>query len=279
MLPILIPLLTGCSTTSLFLGVKEPDLTMLPHAENRREVERILGKRLWNAGSADGLTYDVYQFDVAKPAKPLEGLEMLRWEAIFLIPEIDAFFSTKCEPAKQVAVTYDEEDGVHFVSRPWLAEGCGPQRRMRSGLPADSGVPEGACLLSKLRAGSVQKATTLQWPRLPAGYGFRNVIIDGRTTEGHMLELSPGHHTITATIKINHGDHHTATFTDIELLSGRSYNLEWLHIHWVGDRDGNYHTHTFNDLDRRSYNSKWSSIFWIEDRDSMEALACERGDL
>ena len=79
---ILIPVLFGCKAVSTTTGVREPDLTFLQHAERRVQVEKVLGRREWTPGSADGLTYEIYQFRAAQPSRPVLGAVILAVDAL-----------------------------------------------------------------------------------------------------------------------------------------------------------------------------------------------------
>ncbi len=108
---ILILLLSGCAATSMMVGSSEPDLTRIHLTDQRSQVERILGKRQWRLGSADEflLTYDVYQYDVERPARPFVGVIELGLDVISLgTLEFNVADVRKFTIVKQVAVAYDD---------------------------------------------------------------------------------------------------------------------------------------------------------------------------
>ena len=185
--------LTGCMLTSDLVGVKEPDLSRIKIAAQRSQVEKVLGKRLWSAGSANGQIYDIYEFYRARPQR-------LGWAVADLgadyftagTLELIAADAKKFWPVKQVAVAYDDQDRVRFVSRPWRVESTTPPcRRMRCLLPADSGVPVNARPIPESRRGGpTADSAAVKWSS-----GVR-VAVDGHLLEGSEAKLPPGFHEI-----------------------------------------------------------------------------------
>jgi hypothetical protein len=105
-LPLMVAvLLPACAATSMMKGVREPKLTSLNVGDTRAQVERMLGKRLWRPGSADGLTYDIYQYKAGQPAAPGAGVIALAFDTLTLgLTELDFRDGLKFAPLKQVAV-------------------------------------------------------------------------------------------------------------------------------------------------------------------------------
>lgn len=255
---ILILLLSGCAATSLMVGVSEPDLTKIQPSDERAHVERMLGERLWRLGLADGLTYDIYQYKASQPTRPGWGAVALGLDVLSLgIMEFNVRDAMKARPVKQVAVAYDEQDRVRFMSQPWGVAVVGPCRRMRSLVPADSGVP------STVRpspiahpVGSASEVAILELDRQV------HVMVDGREIEGHVVELPPGGHDVDYSAVLG-GSHlygavllpYNETFGYVELLPGRRYRVE---------RERFY----------PGYRQR-ADVFWIEDVGSGETLKCD----
>lgn len=245
---ILFLLLSGCAATSMMVGVSEPDLSRIKLADQRSQVERILGERRWRLGLADEflLTYDVYQFDVDRPARPFVGAIVLGLDVISLgMLEFNVADVRKFTPVKQVVIVYDGQDRVRFVSQPWLVKEGGPCRNMRSLLPADAGVP------STLRpypmahpVGSASKVAILEFPPF-MGLFNHTVTIDGHKIEGNVVELSPGRHSVSYGYSL---------LVDVELLPGRLYRMKSKRFY-------------------PGYRAR-EDVVWIEDVDSGETLYC-----
>jgi len=249
-------LLSGCAATSTMVGVREPDITQIKPTDQRSKVERLLGERLWRAGSSDGVIYDIYEYKMAQPAHPLLGSVWLSMDVLSLGTMTSARgISQYSWPVKQVAVAYDARDQVLFVSRPWSVNAAAsgdyslgtsayslkdivppPCRRMRSLLPADSGVPSNSRPSLLALAGSSSEVSTLKLDWL---LGIK-VTIDGRELEGRVIELPPGGHTVND--------------AEVEFLPGRKYGLKFESF-GVGI-------------------SAWEEVNWIEDVDSAETLFC-----
>jgi len=255
---VLILLLSGCAATSLMVGVSEPDLTKIQPADERSHVERMLGERLWRLGLADGLTYDIYQYKATQPARPVLGTVALGLDVLSLgIMEFNLRDAMKARPVSQVAVAYDEQDRVRFVSQPWDVAAVGPCRRMRSLVPADSGVPSTIhpCPMAH-RVSSASEVAILELDRQ------LHVMIDGREIEGHVVELPPGRHAVDYSAILG-GSHlygavllpYDETFGYVEVLPGRLYRVK---------RERFY----------PGYRER-ADVFWIEDVDSGETLKCD----
>jgi hypothetical protein len=233
-------LLSGCAATSMIVGVHEPNLSRIQPTDQRSQVEKTLGERLWRAGSADGLTYEIYQYEEARPAHPILGTIGLGLDVLsFGVLEAEAGDARQLfAPVKQVAVTYDDQDRVVSLSRPWSVDAVGPCRRMRSLLPADSGVPPTAQPAPRAdRTASASRVATLKFAWLDRGFVMS---IDGRKPEARVLELAAGLH------KVNDAA--------VELLPGRLYRMKSdLFIPQPGES---------------------VTIVWIEDTESGETLHC-----
>jgi hypothetical protein len=250
-------LLSGCRSTSILIGVREPDIIKIQLGDQRSQVEKILGKRLWRPGLSDGLTYDIYQYALARPAQPALGTAGLFLDYITLgMLEAELADVPEFEHVKQVSVAYDGQDRVRFISQPWLVTRAGPCRRMRVVIPADSGVPPAARpLLVADQSGSPSEVATMELDNQI------HVEIDGRQVEGRVVELSAGRHTLNYDANLGgsimYGSmslSYKNTFADFELLSGRTYQLKM-------DR---FYPGAGNRVD----------IFWVEDTDSGETLKC-----
>jgi hypothetical protein len=240
------------------VGVREPDLTRIQPGDPRSQAERMLGKRLWRPGSAEGLTYDVYQYEAGRPAEPLWGTAVLILDVYTLgMAELPAADARKFAPVKQVAVAYDEQDRVRLVSQPWQVPGgtFEPCRRMRSVLPADSGVPSTAHPSPTDRPPGVALEVAILELDSPI-----HATIDGRKVEGSVVELPPGRHTVDYQASLGGSVMYGATVlsrygsAEVELLPGRLYRLK--HKRFYG------------------WPRKRADIFWIEDVDSGETLHC-----
>ncbi|HXZ97377.1 MAG TPA: hypothetical protein VEG37_10100 [Burkholderiales bacterium] len=232
-----ISMVTGCAAISTMVGHSEPDPTKIQAGDTRDQAESVLGKRLWRPGSADGLTCDIYEYEVEQPADPASGALMLVLDVLSGgAPEFLAL-AGKNLTREQVVVAYDEQDRVRFVSKPWTVDGTVSQcSRRRSLLPADSGV----CSTARPSpmdqpAGAASGVTVLELDR-----GVR-AWVDGRKTEGRVVKLSPGHHTLNYPYGVS---------AEVELFPGRLYCLKT-------------EEHSSADL------------FWIEDVQSGETLRCD----
>jgi len=241
---ILIPVLFGCKAVSTTTGVREPDLTFLQHAERRVQVEKVLGRREWTPGSADGLTYEIYQFRAAQPSRPVLGAVILAVDALsFGSMEIGLRDANDFKPVKQVAVGYDDQDMVRFVSKEWLVDTPGPLRRMRSVLPKEANIPELARPVPQPRQSDPAGQITILEREL-----LTKVEVDGSPLKGHQAKLEPGPHTVDYSVGLTRG--HGV----IKMLPGRSYYIR-SHHYITG-----YHT--------------TGDLIWIEDQGSDEVLHC-----
>lgn len=247
----------GCAAFSTAIGHSEPDPTKIQAGDTRNQVEHILGYRLWRPGSADGLTCDIYEHEVEKPAHPIVGAVVLFFDVFMAgAPEILLHDAQRFADVKQVAVVYDEQDHVQFVSKPWPVDGTVSQcRRMRSVLPKNSGVPPAARPSPTDRPGGA--ASEVAVLELECG---SCATIDGHKAEGPVVELSPGRHTVTyqttlgVSITMGEFEHSYHFSADVELLPGRLYRLK--HERFYG------------------WPSKYADLFWIEDVNSGETLYC-----
>ena len=249
MLLALFLVLSGCGATSMLLGSNEPDLTKIALGGQRSQVEKILGKRLWNLGLEGGLTYDIYQYTASQQAQPIKGALLFGLDYLLLgLPEIAGSMDNDVDfdPVKQVCVAYDEQDFIRFVSQPWPVGSIGACRSMRSRLPANYGLPLAARPSSAVTKHSVSEQNLavieIEWDI----YG----TIDGREIESpklsvqaKVIELQPGSHAFR--------DNYGASL-QFELFSGRLYRLK----------------------SARGTLRKGFKILWIEDVASSETLAC-----
>ena len=250
-------LFSGCRGVSLVIGVREPALDTIRTGDRREDVEHLLGSPLWQPGSADGLTYDIYQYPRERPPKPFLGLMLLGMDYITLgMMEGNLRDVKHFEPVKQVAVAYDREGRVRFCSKPWGVVAAGPCRRLRSIIGPESGFPPGVRLpLSPPVPGTTVQSAILQIDR------HLRVVIDDRPVEGRTVELAPGYHTLRYAAdlagSIMVGSmflSYRNTFADVELLPGRHYSLKQERFYpGVGSR---------------------VDIFWLEDTESRETLQC-----
>lgn len=234
-------LLSGCAATSTMVGVREPDLSQIKPADQRSHVERILGDRLWRAGSDDTFTYDIYEYKEARSPRPVFGatwlsLDFLSFGFMPSARGIDEY----SWPVKQIAVAYDGQDRVHSISQPWSVHEGPPCRRMRIHLPANAGVPSTVRPSSPTSASAAEAAVIkIDWLLGMA------VEVDGRHPDGRVVGLPAGFHNVNG--------------ADVELLSGRVYR-------WTSER----FTVGYRDYLR---------VFWIEDVESGETLHCwQRSD-
>lgn len=203
--------LSGCTPVKMMVGVNEANPAEVKTGTRRPDVEHILGKCLWHVGVADGLSYNIYQFEREQPAKPVAGIFGLGLDYITL-----GSFELMAHPrefgqAKQVAVAYDRENRVAFVSIPWPARDIGPCRRQRYLLPENSGIPDTArpIPLNSLD-GSILNTAILYDKDLEIE------TIDGHVPEEDVIELLPGRHEVK-----HHGYVAMVTF-----FSGRHYRME-----------------------------------------------------
>jgi hypothetical protein len=249
MLALIYLLLCGCAAKSELLGYSEPDVTQIHAGDPRHRVERTLGGRLWRAGSADELTYDIYQFKAHRPARPLLGAFLVALDyGTAGIAELYIHNDSERDdaaPVRQVAVAFDETDRVRFVSQPWYVTGYGPCRRMRSVLPADSGVPPS----THPAPISGRAISAFDVAHLEIDWGM-SANIDGRKPERRTLDLPPGTHAVTSSEGPN------TIASDIEFLPGRRYRLKYEHML----------TQLLKELE--------TDFLWIEDADSGEVLRC-----
>lgn len=238
-------LLSGCVATKVMVGISEPNLAEIKPLDKRSKAEKILGKRLWHVGVADGLTFDIYQYEEDKPPRPSLGVLVLVMEFItFGIGELqDKQPPWLLTPVKQVAVAYDGQDRVVFVSTPWPVEAVGPCRRQRYLIPADYGVPVTASpepLIGLARSTPNTAKLELQGHL----FGWYPVSVDGHEFKEKVVELPSGKHEISD----------RGVVANVELMPGRLYRMN---------------SKLFSEYNKKS---KW--IHFIEDVNSGEALHC-----
>jgi hypothetical protein len=223
----------------VMVGVNEPDLSEVTPGIHRLEAEKILGERLWHVGVADGLSYNIYQYEVGQPARPIFGAVSYVMTFLSLgVMERVMSDGLNFGPVKQVAVGYDGKDRVVSVSRSWSIESTivGPCRRQRYLLPTDSGVPDAT------RPGSA----TGFYASLPSslkGSARVKATVNGQKLQRKNVMLPPGRH------EVSYG----GRVAIVDLLPGRHYRLE-----------------------RKSVmgHERSRPFLWIEDIDSREVLHC-----
>ncbi len=246
----------GCTVVRCLLGADEPDLAAIKLGASREDAESHLGGRLWSPGSADGLTYEVYQYDVERPSLPLMAFAALCIDVITLgFAEYGLAHAREFAPFKQVAVGYDGKDKVRFVSQPWTVADnkIGPGRRTRAALAS------GAALAARPEPGGDKSVRASHFAVLDLG-SWGGVTIDGRKAGGRRVELLPGFHRIKAEQEIMVPGRLLPSFpdykvvADVELIAGHAYRADlklfrgWPH--------GKAH------------------VFWIEDLGTGEVLYC-----
>jgi len=237
-------LMSGCAPIKMAIGVSEPNLTEIKPFDRRSDAEKMLGERLWHVGVADGLTYNIYQFESDQPPRPMLAVGAIVMDIITV-----GLFELSVQPrnlteAKQVAVAYDRKERVVFVSKPWPIMSVGPCRRQRSLIPADSGVPVTA--RPEPVVGLARSTpSTAKLGLMKHLFGWYPVSVDGREFKGNVIELPSGNHEISS--------RYWGSFATVELLPGRVYQL----------KTENYYGYK---------KSKW--FFFIEDVISSEVLQC-----
>jgi len=247
-------LLAGCRATTVMLGTKEPNLATLQLGTPRQKVEKVLTKPLWHLGTADGLNYEIYQYPVEREAQPAIGAAGLFMDYITLgLFEYNLLDVREFEPVKQILVGYDEQDGVGFISTPWIVKDVGPCRRLRSNLPVEL-RDRLATPLRSLVGNAVNASLKLEEK------GIR-VAIDGHPVEGRLVELAEGRHSLSYEAELGgsvmYGTaliRYKNAFEDFEVFSGRSYVF----------KRKRYYPGAGNRVD----------IFWLEDEVSRETLKC-----
>lgn len=240
-------LLLGCHATSLMIGVSEPSLANIQLGDNRSKAEWILGKPLWRVGVADGLTYDIYQYPVARSAQPVLGAAGLVIDAFSLGMLGLTSDPEEFEPVKQIGVAFDGEDRVRFVSMPWMVSYPGACKRMRSNLPLNSGIPTTVKPIP--RANTINSSSTLATLELVSP---THAKLDGRGVDGPVIEISAGRHTLSYYEFGNKSGFDFTVVLDVEFLPGRIYRLD---------------SKTF---------SSYTHVAWVEDVDSGEVLQCSQ---
>ncbi len=210
-------LLSGCFPTKVMVGVDEPDLAEIKTGSERIVVEKILGKRLWYVGVSDELSYDIYQYDKERPAEPLLGIAFLGLD-VFTLGSLDLMAHPgDFGHAEQVAVAYDNQDHVAFVSKPWPAQDVGPCRRQRYQIPKDAGVPADTHPMPLQGLSGADLNTAV----LEDG-DLEVEAIDGQVPKEKVIKLLPGYREVK-----HHGYVATAEF-----YPGRHYRME--HEHFYG---------------------------------------------
>lgn len=240
------------------VGNSEPDLTRIQQNDPRSQVERIFDKRLWRPGSAEGLTYDVYQYEASRPPEPLWGIFVLGLSVYTLgmLELLQVGAGDETASVKQVVVAYDEQGRVRFVSEPWaVPEGkFGPCRRMRSVLPADSGVPSSA----HPSPADGPTGVALETAILELD-GRIEATVDGRKVEGQTVELPPGRHRVDYQASLGGSVMSGPMFSsydasaEVDLLPGRVYRMDTKRFYGASSR---------------------ADLFWIEDVESGETVYC-----
>ena len=213
--------LPGCAATKTTIGIDGPDFTKIKPGTQRIDAEKILGKRLWHVGVADGLNYDIYQFEAEQNADPMLGAIILGLDFISLGSfELELNDPLNFMRVKQVALAYDDQDRVAYVSNPWLLDKeVGPCRRQRYLLQL-AGVttkprPEPLTGLALSSPSNAKLDMDIPWnEKIVAS-------VDGHELEDSSVELPSGHHEV----KVDYDGGRTDTAT-VELLPGRFYRLK-----------------------------------------------------
>jgi hypothetical protein len=236
-------LLSGCAPTKKMFGVSEPNIAEIKPGVARSDVDKILGERLWHVGVAEGLIYDIYQFESEQDAQPILGVVGIGLD-IFSFGALDFQHHPRdITPAKQVAVAYDVQGRVTFVSKAWIVTTVGPCRRQRSRLLADSGIPVDARPEPMPGLSSDSAALTSQ-----LGIYFwissETITVDGHEYKESVVSLPPGRHEVT---------YYSGAVADVELFPGRFYRLN---------------SENFAGFARAR------RFYFIEDVDSREVLHC-----
>lgn len=247
--------LFGCRATSVIVGESEPSISNIQLGDPRTKAEKVIGKPLWHAGIADGLTYEIYQYTAERPAEPwIAPLVLLYYPMTLGMLELLAIDAKEFDQVKQIAVAYDAEGFVRVVSEPWLVSDLGACRRMRSLIPSDSGIPV-AAKPSPQGDQIVPASTRASLHMVKPSYA----TLDGHGVDGPVVSLAAGHHTLRyAVCDSTKGWGPLSRMKgpcreivwDFELLPGRVYRLN-----------------------REDY---WppATVAWIEDIDSGETIQC-----
>jgi hypothetical protein len=226
--------------------------------DKRTQVQKILGKRLWRLGFANGLTYDVYQYVADRPANPVLGVIGFGLDYLSLgLTEFAARDLKDFDPVKQVCIAYDDQDRVSFISKPLLVKVAGPCRHMRALWANNSDIP----LTAKPFPDTYQVDSETKPAILKLDRGV-DVTIDGQIIKESEVELSPGIHKLSYNAELGGSIMYGAAFLqynnvfgDFELFPGRRYRL---------NRERFYPGQARVD------------IFWIEDVESGETLKCSQ---
>ena len=212
-------LLSGCAATAIMIGEGEPNFEQIRLGDTRPRVEGILGQREWQLGYANGLAYEIYQFKAGRPPDPLLGTAAYAFDFITLgLLEI-GYRPNQLAPVKQIAVAYDANEHVRFISKPWPVKMFGACTRVRSTIPNDAGVPH--AFESDLKNQPI--STNAAPARLVLD---RTVILDGNSVGNTTVELQPGHRKLSFR---SFFPRRTSTFPvslSFEAVSGHQYRLQ-----------------------------------------------------
>lgn len=255
---VLTALQPSCAAVSMMTGTQEPDIANIHLGDHRSSVEKLLGAPLWSPGIADGVSYEVYQWEIER--QPELGKASFALFADYLslglfemtLKDVEEF-----ECHKQIAVGYDEQGRVYSVSPDtWYACEPGPCKRMRSRMPADSSVPPAA------RPPSVRSSdhSGEAMATLEVDSYIHKVIVDGQPRSERDIALPAGLHSIAYATELGGSimlgpmlQRYRANFEGVELLAGRVYRLQTERFYFWGGR---------------------ADVFWLEDVESKETLGC-----
>lgn len=260
--------LVGCGLNAVMWGVDEPDLTLVTLEKKRSDAERIVGRPLWRVGTEHDITYDIYQYEAAYPGMHDVGSHYAAgWATVAYLmfaPVFELWLHverTHLNRSKQVAIGYDTDNTVRFVSMPWEIprETIGAARKMRSLIPPDAGVPLSARPAPLGRAAGVAPEDATLDVRVPRRI---IVLINGEAAKGRRLILPPGRHSMEVrpprrrviADAVTLGE--VSELREIEFMPGRQYTLRYrkfnLGFMYVGE------------------------VLWIEDAASGEAIDAVR---
>jgi hypothetical protein len=256
----LLALLSGCASTALMMGAREPELASFKPGDTRLKVERKLGRPVWHLGSAEDLIYDVYQFEAERPPEPRWGGVALGF-AFFTLGQSELWMrdARSFAPVKQVAVAYDGEGRVAVVSEAWEVQGGVPPpcKRMRRYMTADEAHASLAELARVVPAVDDASAAGIVEMR-PTWVGFEipvEATVNGQPQQGKVIELPPGLHTFEFRAEVSGRYVRTYSMSAVlGVLPGRVYRLKQKRYYAFGGGA--------------------DDLFWIEDVRSGETVYC-----
>lgn len=202
---VIVVVLGGCGATSVLVGAEEPDLVAIRPGTPRPKVEKALGRPLWHPGSDALLRYEVYQYPVARDARPAAGLFILAMDYFALGMSEWAFKDRRdLEPVNQVLIGYDGDDRVGFISSPWTVTTYGPCRRLRANLPTSLDISWS----DPAPSGETEAILRVDWEL--------SAVVDDRLVKGD-ISLAAGRHSLSVT------EPGLKASADLDVKSGRTY--------------------------------------------------------